>query len=450
MQRDTDLAFKDIHGTPDALLADLSLICGPATVTSDSSGLEALDLRFLTFDDTDLDDSLLLHLTKRGHHVGETNYVAVSYTWRKFDTVTHAKNNAQYKILAEGSVRNARSQGALLHRAIQFAKGTGTRFLWIDKDCIDQSDSGDIERHLHVVHKIFSQSRYAIGLLSFHIFHQTQVDFIRYVDEKQCFGELEILLQDPTLDRVEITRKMAVAYRLFAAISADAWFSRTWTFMERLSAPHMRLLLPCDASLFTDIDAPGSFPDLELSFNSLQCLWAKLDQIVRDYEHQKDTTPGSLADIETPYDIFCRFRHLLSSKYLSEFNAPPWSQRLTFRQVTDIFHLIERHNNTVLSDRLLVLGYLCGFSRRLKTSSFNHHRCSYSTCVFALLLLNGFLIGPEETLAGSFLWNNTLHTILPYSRYSDQIDKRNHCSIDQEDVKEDFIKSIHTIIDKCS
>lgn len=73
MQRDTDLAFKDIHGAPDALLADLDLICGPATVTSiDSNGLETLDLRFLTFDNTDLDDNPLLHLTERGHHIGET------------------------------------------------------------------------------------------------------------------------------------------------------------------------------------------------------------------------------------------------------------------------------------------------------------------------------------------------------------------------------------------
>ncbi|PNP50651.1 hypothetical protein THARTR1_08669 [Trichoderma harzianum] len=334
MHRDTDLAFKDIHGTPDALLADLGLICGPDTVTSvDSSGLETLDLWFLTFDDTDLDDNPLLHLTRRGHHVGETNYVAVSYTWRKFDTITHAKNNAQYKILAEGFVRNARSQGALLQRAIQFAKSTGTRFLWIDKDCIDQSDPGDIERHLHVVHKIFSQSRHAIGLLSFHIFHQTQADFIRYVDEGTCLGELAILFQDPTLDRVEIARKMATAYRLFAAISADAWFSRTWTFMERLSAPHMSLLLPCDASLFTDIDALGSFSDLELSLNSLQRLWTKLDEMVHDYEHQKDTTSISLADIETPYNIFCRFKHLLSSKYLAEFSEPPWSQQETQNQL---------------------------------------------------------------------------------------------------------------------
>lgn len=94
-----------------------------------------------------------------------------------------------------------------------------------------------------------------------------------------------------------------------------------------------------------------------------------------------------------------------------------------------------------------LIGVICSLS--LETSSFNHYRCSYSTCVFALLLLNGFLIGPAETLVGSFLWNNTLHTILLYNRYSDQIDKQIHFSIDQEDVKEDFIESIQTIIDKC-
>lgn len=94
-----------------------------------------------------------------------------------------------------------------------------------------------------------------------------------------------------------------------------------------------------------------------------------------------------------------------------------------------------------------LIGVICSLS--FETGSFNHYRCSYSTCVFALLLLNGFLIGPAETLVGSFLWNNTLHTILLYSRYSDQIDKQINFSIDQEDVKEDLIESIQTIIDKC-
>ncbi|PTB41104.1 hypothetical protein M441DRAFT_139994, partial [Trichoderma asperellum CBS 433.97] len=196
MQRDTNLAFKDIHKTPDALLADLGLICDPATVTSiNPGGLETLDLRFLAFDNTSLDDSPLLYLTERGQHVGETNYVAVSYTWQKFDAITLVKDNSRYRILAGGSIRNARSQGALLRRAIQFAKGIGTRLLWVDKDCIDQDDPSDIERHLHVVHKIFNQSRYAIGLLSFHIFHQTQADFIRHVHDRTYLRELDRLLQ---------------------------------------------------------------------------------------------------------------------------------------------------------------------------------------------------------------------------------------------------------------
>ncbi|PTB41105.1 hypothetical protein M441DRAFT_69523 [Trichoderma asperellum CBS 433.97] len=236
---------------------------------------------------------------------------------------------------------------------------------------------------------------------------------------------------------------MAKVYRLLAAISTDAWFSRTWTFMERLSAPHMRLLLPCDASFFADTNAPGLMPELELSLNSLRCLWAKLDKMVEGYALQKDP-----AYIETPCDIFYRFKNLLSSQYLTEFSTPPWSQQVTFRKVTDVFHLIERHNNTVLSDRLLVLGYLCGFSRRLETNLFNHCRYSYSTCVFALLLMNGFLINAEETLAGSFLWNHTLHEILSDSCYANQTGAYIQFSLDQEDVSETFVENIRDIVNK--
>lgn len=440
------------------MLANLSEAYRSDTVKYDVSG-ERLDLRFLEFNNTDLDDdNPTLNLTERGQNIGETNYVAVSYTWQRFDPITNAEAVSRFKVLTGGSDRKARSQDAILQRAIEFAKATNTRFIWIDQDCIDQRDPGDIERHLHVVHKIFHQSRHAIGLLSFHVFRQSQVDSIRYIYESTCcLRELDrLLLGDSKLDGLEIARKMTKAFRIFTAISADKWFSRTWTFMERLSAPHMRLLLPCEAPLSADEKIRRSRPDeLELSLHWLHDLQTKFGEVTHTYSNDREVVCGRQSSKQALCDIVDRFGHLLSSKYLAEFSTPPWTQKLTLRQVADIFGHIEQHDNTVLSDCLLVLGYLCGFRRRFETALLNHYQYSYSTSVFVLLLMNGLLGNLKQTTTASFLWNHTLGETLAYycslrdqagsdrqtMTYQESVDS----VLDQEDIGEEFLEKVYRL-----
>ena len=63
---------------------------------------------------------------------------------------TPGKGSTQSRIL-----KPACSQDAVLYRALQFAKTTDVRFIWIDQDCIDHGDPDDFERHQHLVHNIF-------------------------------------------------------------------------------------------------------------------------------------------------------------------------------------------------------------------------------------------------------------------------------------------------------
>ncbi|ESU18170.1 hypothetical protein FGSG_11431 [Fusarium graminearum PH-1] len=195
MQRDTELTFMDIHGTPNAMLASLEDIVCSENFTS-TSVEQPLDLRFLEVDTINSNDqNPILRLTEKGQYIGNKDYVAVSYTWQRFDPITNTEAISRFRVSVGGSVRKARSQDAVLHRAIEFARSTNTPRIWIDQDCIEQYDPDDLQQHLHVVHKIFQQSQHAIALLSFHIRHQHQADSIRCINQGTFLDELEMPLE---------------------------------------------------------------------------------------------------------------------------------------------------------------------------------------------------------------------------------------------------------------
>ncbi|WXC50880.1 hypothetical protein QX201_010582 [Fusarium graminearum] len=234
MQRDTELTFMDIHGTPNAMLASLEDIVCSENFTS-TSVEQPLDLRFLEVDTINSNDqNPILRLTEKGQYIGNKDYVAVSYTWQRFDPITNTEAISRFRVSVGGSVRKARSQDAVLHRAIEFARSTNTPRIWIDQDCIEQYDPDDLQQHLHVVHKIFQQSQHAIALLSFHIRHQHQADSIRCINQGTFLDELEMPLEMAADVISGLADTIARTYRLFAAVATDKWFTRTWTLMERL------------------------------------------------------------------------------------------------------------------------------------------------------------------------------------------------------------------------
>lgn len=411
MQRDTELTFRDIHGTPDIMLSSLKdIVHSEAFVYTAVE--QPLDLRFLEFETTDLsDESPILKLTEKGQNTGNTNYVAVSYTWQRFDPVTNTEAISRFRISSKGLVRKARSQDAVLYRAIQFAKSTNTARIWIDQDCIDQADSIDLEQHLHVVHKIFYQSQYAIALLSFHICYEHQLESVRYVNEGSLLEELETLAENASEDLPELCRRISRSYHLFAAIAADKWFTRTWTFMERLAAPHTYLLVPSENRPARNSMAPNEFSDVRLDPYQIVQLQRKLEAV---FQHSRQTANLRTHEpfLDNLFQIIEKFGNLLTSKFLTDYQTPPWTQGISLQQVTNIFQHIDRRENAIQSDRLLILGYLCGFPWRLQTTRLNRYQCSYSTCLFALLFVNGFSRDVMETLTSLLVWNLTIEEIL--------------------------------------
>ncbi|KAH8155907.1 hypothetical protein CIB48_g12340 [Xylaria polymorpha] len=410
MQRDFDLTFEDIHESEDDLLGRIEEIYQHAVLRTEPVQ-EELDLRFLTYSTTTETDGIL-RLTNRGENVGERNYLAVSYTFEKFNggDATLPAHNYTIGHQATTATRAPRAQTWVIHRALQFAKARGIRYIWIDMECIDKDDPDDIESHLHIVHEIFHRSRYAIGLLSFCIQNATLLDSLQYIINGRLIQDIQHK-QEPNLSwDVKQRQRLARMLRLLQAISSDKWFSRTWTLMERLSAPHMCLLLPSNPSLPID---KGS-ADLTISLLQLQQVRESLIEYRKEMASDLDKIENARLreerlSVRQNLDRLC---HLISEKFHVEMKDPPWHQLLNVGQITKILLQIEQCDNTVLSDRLLILGYLCGFSHRLKTTELNHRRFSYSTCALVLLLANGWLVDFIRVNGVNSLWHSSIDQLL--------------------------------------
>ncbi|KAI0438174.1 hypothetical protein F4803DRAFT_111579 [Xylaria telfairii] len=408
MQRDFDLTFEDIHESEDELLGRIEEIYQHAVLHTEPVQ-EELDLRFLTYSTATETDGIL-RLTNRGENVGERNYLAVSYTFEKFNEGDATLSTTNYTIAHESSAttttRAPRAQTWVIHRALQFAKSRGIRYIWIDLECIDKDDPDDIESHLHIVHEIFHRSRYAIGLLSFCVHNATLLDPLQYITNGRLIQDVQHKQESNISWDIEQRQRLARMLRLFQAISSDKWFSRTWTLMERLSAPHMCLVLPNNVSLPID---KGS-ADLTISLLQLQQVRESLIECQKEMASDLDKIENARLreerlSVRQNIDRLC---HLISEKFHVEMKDPPWHQLLNVSQITKILLQIEQCDNAVLSDRLLILGYLCGFSRRLKTTELNHPRFSYSTCVLVLLLANGWLLDVIRVNGVDCLWKSSI------------------------------------------
>ncbi|KAF2811246.1 uncharacterized protein BDZ99DRAFT_519901 [Mytilinidion resinicola] len=172
MQRDTALTFGDIHGSLEALQASIDEIQEVALVEEAQLHIESapINLRFL-----------VPHGTPSFDADGSVKRVAVSYTWDHDNSQDKNKSFPDYVIWAGGVFRPPRCHVEIIHRAFCFARSKeaslgGSPRVWIDQECIDQTDPADIERHLRIMHRVYSQSTFTAAILSTKISSQSFLD----------------------------------------------------------------------------------------------------------------------------------------------------------------------------------------------------------------------------------------------------------------------------------
>jgi hypothetical protein len=52
---------------------------------------------------------------------------------------------------------------------MQSARHKGCPYLWIDQECIDQNNPDDVEKHLRIMYRVYSECTWTVALLSYEI-----------------------------------------------------------------------------------------------------------------------------------------------------------------------------------------------------------------------------------------------------------------------------------------
>ncbi|KAF2868354.1 heterokaryon incompatibility protein-domain-containing protein [Massariosphaeria phaeospora] len=348
MQRDTALTFRDIHGSEEALIASIKKIERIALVRNPEK--VPLRLRFVTpyYSSKTCAD---FALTPAHRYQPGEDYVTVSYTW------AHAQSDEgqqvpDYRIwdLAEPGAppRPIRCPKMVFHRAMLFAQARKCPYVWIDQECINQQDPTDIERHLQVMDRIYSDSRWTVAVLSCNIANVTLLDRFKPI--------LDILAEPCTL----LENERQPIDRLVRYITQDRWFSRTWTFHEKNCAKSLALLIPtvgCTSSEET------------LRYASI----------------------GS--DLCVDIDLFYAFGFLNQTNINDREFEQYFFRRSRFEENImpgphEVFGDMEKCDNSVTADRLAIFANISGLKIKLNSTALTTPEFSYSTCILALVLAN--------------------------------------------------------------
>ncbi|CAN9427102.1 unnamed protein product [Alternaria alternata] len=353
MQRDTGLDFREIHESEDAFLAAVEEIERVALIERPFH--IPIRLRFIT----PSPDSKTGHdyvITDASTHRTGSVYVAVSYTWLHEQSLDGQKiPNYRVKDLSKaGTVpRPPHCPPIVFHRAMQYARTRGYTNVWIDQECIHQDDPTDVERHLQVMHRIYSNSKVTIAVLAT---SSGRIDL-------PTIGHFKSLLESTSCEPTDQSVQHIAFRKWFCDVSDDRWFSRTWAFQEKLSAEHVESLLPITAQLSAESTV---YEDLCIDIARMWTIagWSSITCAV-SVEKQMGMTNG-----------------------MNNSRSRPAPRRLMLESIVDIYEQMEQCENAVLADRLAILANICDLAYRLASTKLDHPQYSYSTCLVVLIFAN--------------------------------------------------------------
>jgi len=269
MQRDTSLSLGEIHGTKSELLAALERI-DLLALTKSAGDKTPLRLRLLT-PYPGSRSKRDFALTSADDFIPDQPYIAVSYTWAykgpvqhgvsvrdllsmsspgwlgresKAETWLHTHGNyrrptrdpsapddeqiPEYRIWDTSGLitppRRLRCPAAMFHRAMRYAIAKGCPYIWIDQECIDQTDPMEVERHLRIMHRIYRRSRTTISVLAT---PAPQSNILRELAQVLDYWSITSETTSPR-GRVHLD---AISFELFDwlfSATQDKWFTRTW------------------------------------------------------------------------------------------------------------------------------------------------------------------------------------------------------------------------------
>lgn len=228
MQREPrGTTFRDIHGTKEAWFESIENVLDVALVKA-SDDDQPLQIRLLQPRSlTDFESGTCLDFfVSPLQDVSNLSYITVSYCWAQSD-YPYPLEIPEYRIWESDNATTCRPPHcprSVFYRAIRFARHKGCSLLWVDQECIDQSDPKNIEMHLQIMHRVYQASIYTVAPLSIDPFLQPA--------------------RTPNWPPKYPGDPLAIEPNFFDQLQTDLWFGRSWTFQERQCASCVMLLIP--------------------------------------------------------------------------------------------------------------------------------------------------------------------------------------------------------------
>jgi len=387
MQRDDHLPLNEIYSTPEALHEEVERILDLALyeVPDDTP----FSLRFITPVSVERwlgDDSYNdYRLTTPEECAENTLYITVSYCWKHAQSTRGLLPLPHYHIMdwsKTGEPTPIACPTLVFHRAMMFARSRECAFVWIDQECIDQTDPTDIQAHLKIMHWVYEESAWTVAPLSHpitdcrsleqlitYLYHDCKFD--KDVTKEECSEGSPVSEGDVSISR----ERIKAATEVLMSITKDAWFRRTWTFQEKRCASALFLLVPVEVPSKISDDVRLHMIDTDLCFNTtyFNGLSIKHRTDMKHIDFLNDETRWTWLQSDRLYDCFST-----SWDYVSSGNWGCYS----------IFRFIQDCDNQVVADRIAIFGHVCRFRNRLASGMLDSGSYSLSACTIALLLGN--------------------------------------------------------------
>lgn len=346
----------------------------------------------------------------------ELKYLAVSYCWPRGAEKQRLIDSGEFYLVRDarcpGKVRKTQAPKSIIDRAIAFAKDRDFRMIWIDQECINQSDRADKECGIRSMDNVFHDAKKVVAFLQTAAINEPiEVDALRSLSHHE---RLEPDLYRAAVDTVK-------------RISEDPWFTRAWTLQEATSGGNtLELSMKCNPTLKrsdtgkrSDTEEWGSVKD-EIQFD-----WAHITKWIAGLYVQAviyDRYPHPELDQQELHELVGTIDTIRNS-LMNHFPLVHEPVRLARPRlccnVSTALAFLKERKNSRPTDRISILANLGDCKIKLNTTKIGS--LDMSACILAQALLNGdlsLLSGIEEDEWAmkredkGFSWLPPLDTIL--------------------------------------
>jgi hypothetical protein len=291
----------------------------------------------------------------------------------------------------------SRTRNIVIERAIRYANHMESPHLWVDQDCIDQTDKAKKQLAMDSMDLVYSGSKYPVGLMSTVLDSERDISLLH---DLLCGN----LVSEDCESTAIGSQKVEQVLNLLCLFSQDHWWRRAWIFQEEyLAGTSMNILIRHSPELEgfkrdlfrnsnkedtedDEDDGEGEqyddedvFIEGEISFGATNfrevttIFLLALRKLPSTQRQQKST---KLLEIFGKYNVLYDLTKFAQGKAMS------------FRVVADV----HKRDASEDYDKLSIAANSCDYATRFNAMDMAKTAYSVNLCTLAMILLNGEII----------------------------------------------------------